>query len=155
MEMNGTTLISRPIDAVFAYVKDVSNDVYWRNGVTESGIREGDISSPGSIGYTRVGDTEVEWRILSYTAGESVDWELLNGPIRGQGGYRLESVNGGTRFTLVADVEPNGLYKLLGPIFVWIGHRRNQADVEKLRDILESKPELYLFINRFEITPPY
>ncbi len=48
------------------------------------------------------------------------------------------SVEGGTQFTLVSDVEPTGMYKLLGPLFGWMGRRRNQADVEKLRDILES-----------------
>jgi hypothetical protein len=41
MEMNGTTVIGRPIDTVFDYVNDVSNDVHWRTGVTESGLRSG------------------------------------------------------------------------------------------------------------------
>jgi len=141
MEMNGTTVIGRPVDTVFAYVNDVSNDVHWRNGVTESGFRDGQMASPGSIGYTRVGDMEVEWRVVSYIAGKSVDWELLNGPFLGRGGYRLVPVDNGTQFTLVGDVEPTGFYKLLGPLFTWMGRRRNQADVEKLRDILESEPD--------------
>jgi hypothetical protein len=76
MEMNGTTLINRPVDIVFAYVNDVTNDIHWRNGVDGSGLRSG---------------------------------------------------------------EPSGVYRLLGPLFAWVGRRRNQADVEKLRDILESK----------------
>ncbi len=141
MEMNGTTVIGRPIDTVFAYVNNVSNDVHWRTGVDESGLRSGQSLGPGSIGYTRVGDLEVEWRVVSYIAGESVDWDLLNGPFLGRGGYRLVPVDSGTQFTLVADVEPSGVYKLLGPLFAWMGRRRNQADVEKLRDILESTPD--------------
>jgi len=141
MEMNGTTMIGRPVETVFAYINDVSNDVHWRNGVTESGFHAGQSFSPGSIGYTRVGDMEVEWRVVSYIAGESVDWELLNGPFLGRGGYRLLTVDSGTQFTLIADVEPTGIYKLLGPLFAWMGRRRNQADVEKLRDILESTPD--------------
>ncbi len=138
MELNGTTLIAQPVDKVSAYVMDVSNDANWRYGVDETGYRSGDSFNPGSIGYTRVGDMEVEWKVLSSTLGESVDWELLNGPFKGRGGYRLVSVESGTQFTLVADVEPTGIYKLLGPLFRWMGRRRNQADVEKLRDILES-----------------
>ena len=138
MELNGTTLIAQPVDRVSAYVMDVSNDVNWRYGVDETGYRSGDSFNPGAIGYTRVGDVEVEWKVLSSTSGESVDWELLNGPFHGRGGYRLVSVEGGTQFTLVSDVEPTGMYKLLGPLFGWMGRRRNQADVEKLRDILES-----------------
>ena len=139
MEMNGMTVIGRPVDTVFAYVNNVSNDVHWRTGITASGLRSGQSLSPGSIGYSRVGDEDYEWRVVSYIAGESVDWELLNGPFKGRGGYRLVPIDNGTQFTLVADVEPSGVYKLLGPLFAWIGRRRNQADVERLRDILESK----------------
>ena len=82
----------------------------------------------------------VEWRVDSYDPGTSVDWTLLNGPFVGRGGYRLEPTLCGTQFTLVADVEPSGIYKLMGPLFAWMGRRRNQADVEKLREILESMP---------------
>jgi len=84
---------------------------------------------------------ETEWRVVSYVENESADWELVSGPYKGSGGYHLKPVDSGTQFTLVADVEPSGVYKLLGPLFPWIGRRRNQADVEKLRDILESTPD--------------
>ncbi len=140
MEMSGTTVIGRPVDNVFAYVNNVENDVHWRNGVTKSGLRSGESLEVGTIGYTVAGSQEIEWRVIAYNPGESVDWELLNGPILGRGGYRLVPVEGGTQFTLVAEVEPAGVYKLLGPLFARIGRRRNQADVEKLRDILESMP---------------
>lgn len=66
---------------------------------------------------------------------------MLNGPILGRGGYRLKAVEGGTEFALLADVKPAGFYRLLGPLFGWMGRRRNQADVEKLKQILESLPE--------------
>jgi hypothetical protein len=141
MEMNGTTLIDRPLDTVWAYVNDASNDVHWRTGLTGSGLRSDEPLGPGTVGYARVGDEEFEWRVVSYIAGESVDYELLDGPFKGSGGYRLVPVDGGTQFTLVADVEATGVYKLLGPLFAWQGRRRNQADVEKLRDILESTPD--------------
>lgn len=140
MEMNGTTMIGRPVDTVYAYVMDVENDVHWRTGVTASGLRSSEPIDVGTIGYTVAGDKEIEWRVISYKPSESVDWELLSGPLLGRGGYRLVPVDGGTQFTLVADVEPTGAYKLLGPLFAWMGHRQNQADVEKLRDILESMP---------------
>ena len=53
MEMNGTTVIGKPVDIVFAYVSNVSNDVHWRTGVTESGLRSGELLEPGAIGYAR------------------------------------------------------------------------------------------------------
>ena len=142
MEMNGTTMINRPTDVVFAYVIDLSNDANWRTGVDESGWESGEKIGPGAIGYTLAGDMKVEWRVTSYTPGESVDWELISGPYKGRGGYRFVPVDGGTQFTLVADIEPAGFYNLLGPLFGWIGRRQNQADVEKLRDILESTADI-------------
>jgi hypothetical protein len=141
MEMNGTIFINRPVDVVFAYVIDVSNDSHWRTGVTETRWAAGQSLGPGAVGYTSVGDTEAEWRVVSYNPGESVEWELVSGPFLGRGGYKLVPVDNGTEFTLLADVEPTGLYKLLGPVFGWMGRRQNQADVERLRDILESTPD--------------
>jgi len=92
MEMNGTTVIRRPVETVFAYVNDVSNDVNWRTGVTESGLRSDQPLGVGSIGYTRAGDVETEWKVVSYNPDERMDWELSSGPFRGSGGYRFVSV---------------------------------------------------------------
>ena len=41
MEMNGTIMIRRPVDTVFAYVINFSNDIHWRAGAPESGLRSG------------------------------------------------------------------------------------------------------------------
>ena len=141
MGMNGTIMIERPVDVVFDYVINLSNDAKWRTGVDESGWKPGESLGLGAIGYTHAGDVKVEWRVVSYEEGESVDWEFISGPLKGRGGYRLVPVDRGTQFTLVADVKPSGWLKLLGPIFTWIGQRQNQRDVERLRDILESALE--------------
>jgi hypothetical protein len=135
-------VIRRPADAVWDYVVDTANDASWRTGVDESGLQSSEPVGPGTLGYTLAGDQKVEWRVLSVVAGESVLWELTSGPIRGRGGYRLAAAEGGgTEFTLVADVEPSGCLKLLGPISGWIGRSQNQRDVEKLREILESSQD--------------
>lgn len=140
MEMNGTTVIGRPVDVVSNYGMDLANDANWRTGVDKSGWQVGESLGPGAVGYTLAGNQRAEWQVVSYVSGESVDWEFLSGPLTGRGGYRFVPVEGGTEFTLVADIEPSNWLKLLGPVFTWIGRRQNQRDVEKLRDILESTP---------------
>ncbi len=90
MKMNGTIIIDRPVDTVFAYVNDVSNDVHWRTGVTESGLYSAEAFEPGMIGYTRAGKVVAEWKVVAYSPGESIDWEIISGPYRGSGGYRLQ-----------------------------------------------------------------
>jgi len=138
MNMNGSTVIRRTVEDVSKYVLNVSNDASWRYGVDQSGYRSGDSFTPGSIGYTRTGGVEVEWEVVSVNPLNNVEWKFLNGPFKGRGGYRFDSVEEGTKFTLFADVKPTGFYRFLGPVFRWTGKRRNQSDVEKLRKILES-----------------
>jgi hypothetical protein len=141
MEMSATILIGRPAKVVWDYVIDTANDANWRTGVVESGLQSDEPVSVGSVGYTLAGNQKAVWRLTAYVAGKSVDWEFLSGPLTGRGGYRVVPVDGGTQFTLVADVEPTGWLRHLGPIFTWIGQRQNQQDVERLRDILESASE--------------
>ena len=141
MEMIGTTVIGRPVDVVWAYVLDLSNDANWRTGVDKSGWQSEEPLGPGAVGYTQVGNARVEWRVVLYTPRESIEWEYINGPLRGRGSYRLLAVEDGTEFTMVADAEPAGWLKLIGPLFTRMVRRQNQKDVETLRDILEPTPD--------------
>ena len=51
----------------------------------------------------------------------------------------LEPTTEGTRLDMVADAEPGGFFKLVQPLMMAIGRRRNQSDLEKLRDLMEAK----------------
>jgi hypothetical protein len=138
MDLSATTLIRVPAEAVYGYVSDPANDVNWRTGVTESGLTTDPPLAFGSEGYVKVGGQVGRWRVTAIEPGVSVDWDLTEGPYTGSGGYRLEHVEGDTRFTLVANVEPRGFYRLLGPLFARLGRKQNQADVETLKSLLEA-----------------
>ena len=141
MEMSATAVIGQPVEDVYDYVIDLANDANWRTGVDESAWQEGEVLGLGAVGHTLAGGQQAVWKVVSYDAGASVDWEVLSGPLMGRGGYRFVPVDGGTQFTLVADIEPSGWLKLLGPVFAWIGRRQNQRDDESLCAILESAPK--------------
>ena len=138
MDLSASITIKRRAEEVFAYVIDVEHDAAWRSGVTRSEL----VSSPplieGSEGQTRAGETVVRWRVVAFEAGRRVDWELLDGPIRGTGGYRVEPQGEHTLFTLYAEVHPSGLFRLVGPLFGLIGRRQNRKDVAVLKQILEN-----------------
>lgn len=138
MDMSATTDIDRPPDEVWSWVMDVRNDSRWRTGIVESGLLSEPPIEVGSVGFAKTERAEVRWKVRSLVLGASVDWDLLNGPIRGTGGYRVERRDSGTRFTLVADVIPTDALRLLGPLFAWIGRRQNRADVSTLKGLLES-----------------
>ena len=136
--MSATTTIGRPPGEVWAYVSDVSNDVNWRTGIVDSGLRSDGPVGTGSVGYASTAKFEAVYRVIAFEPISRVDWEFTEGPLSGRGGYRLEPTENGTRFTLVADVQPSGAMKLLGPAFNRMVRRWNRADIEALRTILES-----------------
>ena len=138
MDMSATTTIGRSPEEVFGYVAELGNDVNWRSGIVDSGWRCDGSVGPGSVGYSRASRFESVWRVTTYEPTARVDWEFTEGPLKGRGGYRLEPVDGGTRFTLVADIKPFGVMRLLGPAFGWMIRRLNRNDVETLRSILEG-----------------
>lgn len=138
MDMSARTDIDRSVEDVYQYVSDPTNDVHWRTGVTESGLTNDPPLRLGSEGYARAGSQTSRWRVTAITPGSSVDWELTDGPFAGTGGYRIADVDGTTQFTLVADVQPKGFLRMIGPVFRRMGQRQNQADVAKLKALLET-----------------
>lgn len=79
--------------------------------------------------------------MFEFDPGVLARWTLDSGPIEGTGGYICEETGDETMFTLEAIVKPTGGYRLLGPIFGMIGRKQNQADVHKLKTILEAQAE--------------
>jgi len=138
MDMSATTTIRRSPEEVFDYVADVSHDVNWRTGIVDSGLRSQEPVGVGCVGYDATARFETVWRVTRLDPMR-VDWEFIEGPLKGHGGYRLEPDADGTRFTLVADVRPSGPMRLLGPLFGWMVRRQTRADIETLRRILESE----------------
>ena len=138
MDLSATIMIHASAERVYGFVSDPVNDVRWRTGVTESGLTTDPPMALGSEGYVKVGTQVGRWKVTAIEPGVSVDWDLTEGPYAGSGGYRLEDVDGKTRFTLVADVEPQGFYRLLGPLFARLGRKQNKADVAALKGLLED-----------------
>ena len=140
--MSASVLIRRPPSAVFDYVSDLRHDVAWRTGVVEAAFTSSEPHGVGSEGFDRMEargrEMTSHWVVREIEPGSHVRWDLVAGPIIGAGGYVCEPVGADTRFTLEANVQPAGWYRLLGPIFGAIGRRQNQADVEKLRQIMEA-----------------
>jgi hypothetical protein len=143
VDLSASIDIDRPVGVVYEFVAELSNDGRWRAGVLESGIEDDVPATPGVVGYSRIegqGDPMlIHWRILEVAEPEHISWEMLDGPFTGKGGYRLEQIEAATRFTLLADIQPQGAYRLLGPLFGWMGRRRNRADVATLKRILEGQ----------------
>ena len=141
MDLSATIVIDRPAEEVFEYVMAVAHDAEWRTGVVEAGFTSDSPLGVGTTGFDRVEangrEMTATWTVSEFQPGVLARWTLDSGPIRGTGGYICEPEDDKTMFTLEALVKPTGAYRLMGPIFGRIGRRQNQADVQKLKSILE------------------
>lgn len=143
MNLSASVHIALAPGPVFEYVSHVTNDKNWRTDVVEAGFTTGGPMRVGSRGFDRVEANGREmvatWTAIELDPGSIVRWTLDDGPISGTGGYICQPDGEGTQFTLESYVKPRGVYRLLGPIFGWIGRRRNQTDVGRLKSILEAQ----------------
>lgn len=141
MDLSASVDIDRPASEVFAYVIDVAHDTQWRTGVVEAAYTSDGEPGVGATGYDKVAadgrEAVATWTVFDYEQGSHARWTLDSGPMQGTGGYVCEGAGNATTFTLEAHVTPGGWYRLLGPVFGMIGRRQNQADVRKLKGILE------------------
>ena len=142
MDLSATIMIDRPAEEVFDYVMAVAHDAEWRTGVVEAGFTSDGPLGVGTTGFDRVEangrEMTAQWTVSEFEPREFARWTLDSGPIKGTGGYICEPQDDQTRFTLEAHVKPMGVYRLMGPVFGRIGRKQNQADVEKLKSLLEG-----------------
>ncbi len=143
-KIKGEITIQRPVEAVFDYVADQTNEpAYNPNMVraekdTPGPIGKGTrfrsaVRSAGSIAEMVIETTEYDRpRLLaSTTTMEQMDIA-----------YRLtfDPVDEGTRMRWSGEVRPKGRLRLLGPLVGWIGTRQELRIWSSLKNHLESAP---------------
>ena len=65
-----------------------------------------------------------------------------SGPIRAEGEYTFEPVEGGTKVTLAFEAELGGFFKLAKPIFARAIKRQGEGNLAGLKDLLEAHAEV-------------
>ena len=131
-----TVTVHRPIDEVFAYLVDGTNNSRWRDGVLEIARTSGD----GTVGttYHQVlkgpGGRRIDgdYRITAYEHPHLLAFEVVAGPVRPLGRYEL-TADGitATRLTFTLDAQPKGIMKLMSPM---VG-KQVQTEVAHLADL--------------------
>ena len=140
-----SVVINRPIDEVFAYVDDIGNASQWQSYVLES---EQTSEGPKGVGTTERGlmqflGRRIEWtaEITEYEPNSKIKDKVTAGPMSIEQTLTLEPVEGGTRLTLVAGGETGGFFALAEGIVSRMFQRDLQANLAKLKDILEAHAE--------------
>lgn len=142
IRVSARTTIRRPVDEVFAYVADVTNDPAWHTDVREARSRDGGPPGLGSVFDVRtrpfLGRSTGSVEIVGFEPPRLLELSAELSGMRAILGYRLEEVEGGTALTRQVDMGPPGVMRLLQPVLRLVISRGNARFVDNLRRTLEG-----------------
>ncbi len=135
-------VINRPIEEVFAFLSNPENGPKWSSNSGEVTITSG---GPLGVGTTyRSARTflgqriESETEITEYEPNWKYSTKSISGPFPMESSVTFEPVEGGTRVTGTLVGEPGGFFKLAEPVLVSRIKQQFEADLAKLKDMMES-----------------
>ena len=141
-----SVVVDRPVEELFEVVTDVETYSLWMPGCL--GAKQ---TSEGPMGvgttYTdggqflgrRVEETLV---VTTHESNRKFGVKTTSVPMRGEGAYTFEPVEGGTKVTLVGEVELGGFFKLAKPIVERAIKRQGEGNLAGLKDLLEAQAEV-------------
>lgn len=142
--IEGEIVIGRPVDVVFDYVADQSNEPrYNTRMVRAEKITAGPVgkgtrfrSAVASGGRT----AEMLIECTGYDRPELFATTTTMAQADISYTLRFEPAAAGTRMRWSGQVRPKGAFRLLGPLITWLGIRQEQRIWTALKDHLEAAP---------------
>jgi len=142
--IEGEIVIGRPVDVVFDYVADQSNEPRYNPQMVRA-----DKITPGPVGKGTQFRSAVASR--GHTAEMLIECTGYDRPRllttittmqQADISYTLtfEPAAGGTRMRWSGQVRPQGAVRLLGPVITWMGRRQEQRIWASLKEHLEAAP---------------
>ena len=136
-----SVVINRPLEACFAYLTDLANDLEWRREWIEA---EKTTDGPHGVGarYRLTGALlgrriATEYETIAYEPTRLAAWISMSGPLPLTFSRAFEAVEGGTRVTMRYEGD-RGLLRLAGPLVAGIGRRQMAGDFANLKQLMES-----------------
>jgi uncharacterized membrane protein len=135
-------VVDRPVQDVFTYVADVRNLPDWQESALEAHWEEDAPVARGSRMRERrsfLGRTaENQLEVTAYEPDRRFDLKALSGPVRFEVAHTFEPTDGATRLRVVVVGETGGMLRFTGPIVARQIERQFRADLERLKETLES-----------------
>jgi len=139
----GSVIILRPIDEVFAYVTELTHSPEWQAGLHEvRKLTEGPLGVGTRYAFVRrfMGrKMEAANEFVAYEPNRRVQFRVASGPMPGQGTYLFEATPDGTKVTSRVELEPGGLSRLAAPLIAASLRREIAAGLLVLKDLLERQ----------------
>jgi uncharacterized membrane protein len=140
--VESSIVIDRPIEACFAYLADLRNDVEWRREwITAEKTSDG----PDGLGarYRLTGALlgrriATEYEATARELNRLAAWKAVSGPLPLTFSRAFEAVEGGTRVTMRYEGDLRGLLELASPLLRVMGRRQLEGDYPRLKQRLEQ-----------------
>jgi len=137
-----TITIHRAPQDVFTFLADGLNEPLWRTGIKDIALKSGSSGTVGAVysqtltgpgGRSIAGDYE----ITEAVPGELLRFQVVAGPARPQGEYRLRATDDGTEVQFTLNVQPKGFMKLMGSMIAKT-MTAEVAQLSALKKVLEA-----------------
>ena len=143
MNIQVSTIINRPVSAVFAIVADFEQWPQWEDSFVEVKRQSATPNTVGTVYWCKRKVPQVAESSFVITAYEPNQHVMIEGAWVGQfkpaGGYRVEAVADGTKVTSIGRPHLRGLFKLLSPVMVVMGTRLSKTYLSNLKRLAESR----------------
>lgn len=143
IKIEESIVVNRPIEEVFAYIADTEKMPQWAAEVVDAKKTS---EGPVGVGTTLTIAVKILGRrventheVTMFVPNSKFAFKTTSGPIPSVATESVEAVEGGTRFSIVAEAEPGGFFKLAEPIVERMIQRQWGTNIVNLKDLLESQ----------------
>jgi hypothetical protein len=142
--IEGEILIDRPVEAVFDYVADQSNEPQYNPAmvraekITPGPVRQGTQFRSAVTSMGRTADMLIECTDYDRPACFSTATTMRQVDITYT--LRFDPTGTATGMSWSGQVRAKGAFKLLGPLITWLGSRQEQRNWASLKKHLEAAP---------------
>jgi hypothetical protein len=144
-QIEGEILIDQPVDVVFDYVADQSNEPQYNphmvraEKITPGPVGKGTRFRSAVASMGRTAEMLIEYTgydrptlLASTITMAQADFSYL---------LMFEPAAPGTRMRWAGQVRPKGAFRLLGPVISWLGTRQERRIWASLKQHLEAAPQ--------------
>jgi uncharacterized protein YndB with AHSA1/START domain len=143
VDRSDTIVIDRPVEDVFAFVTDVTNDPAWHTDVLEAHKTTDGPPGVGTVWHARfkpaMGISEGDMRVVTFEPNRKQVMEGDVGPMHPTLTYEFEPSGGGTMFTRHVQISVSGWMKLMSPMIGMMLPRQNKGYLANLKRVLEQQ----------------
>ena len=131
VDRSDSIVINRPVEEVFAYVTDVTNDPAWHTDVLEAHKRTEGPPGVGTVWHARfkpsMGISEGDMTVVAFERNRQQVMQGDIGPMHPTLTYLLEPSDGGTKFTRHVQISVSGWMKIMAPMMGMMLPKQNKG----------------------------